>query len=591
MGAFFLFKSTEKFDKASVQKNFSKMGFAKPKKFYLGPLILWLYKKQLIAEDNYTFSSHKNALFAAGTIVYKGKSYTESLASLLADFENDKLDYKKMIGAYCLIFLKKGKVYILTDKANIYHIFTNSANSIICSSFLALLSAQPNKLPLNTMACLEALLIGYVTGPDTIVNGIYLANDFYQKNVKSLDYLFLTYPDNVLSYQNVNEKFDISIEKQLRILKTYYSSVDSLCSHFGADIGISGGYDSRLNLLLSTHLSSKPNAYTYDSPDHIKEKHIAELLIKEVEVPFKRVAITKPELKSEMELTENLNDALFFFDGRTNNNMGTYNDIHTRRLRISILGENGVGLNGLGGELYRNRENLPDRKTSFSEWLKYYVIDPFTVCTLQSSGDLNKFIAHISNKYKKLLKLDHLKYINKQIAREFYRNVWLPYAAGVKNSAENQLAFFLMPFSDYQISLEALKITPHIGIDGKFEAAMISALNQKVAQITSSYGFEFDKEPMSYLFKSYLRSLIPNRYKNLIYHWKIKWALNYSPEYISLYNRHSIIQKSINLLHELALPINLDQLILDRTNRERTIFIGYFLLNFLEKVSIESPKD
>ena len=74
MGAFFLFKSSEEHDLDKVRDTFRAKGFFEPKEFDLGEFTLWLYKKQLVDEDNYVIHKDKrNALFVNGTIIYKGK--------------------------------------------------------------------------------------------------------------------------------------------------------------------------------------------------------------------------------------------------------------------------------------------------------------------------------------------------------------------------------------------------------------------------------------------------------------------------------------------------------------------------------------
>ncbi|MGI0010424.1 MAG: hypothetical protein ACREAE_03385, partial [Nitrosopumilaceae archaeon] len=263
MGAFFLFKTDEVFDAQAARKVFADKGNITCKEFALGGLTLWLFGKQLIKEDNYMLSKNQSAIFAVGTIVYKAKSYRESLSSLLDDFEANRLDYDEMIGAFCLIFLKNRKVYILTDRANICHIFANSSHTMLSSSFLALLSAQTKKLPLNKPAFLEQLLIGYIVAPDTSVSGIYLADALYQKKVKSQYYTFLSHGNNELKEQDNKIDFNVCVRAQLDALKAHYNSINLLATQYGVDIGLSGGYDSRLNLLLSNNLAVKPSAHTY----------------------------------------------------------------------------------------------------------------------------------------------------------------------------------------------------------------------------------------------------------------------------------------------------------------------------------------
>ena len=104
MGAFFLFESEKKIDNEAVKRVFLAKGFKDVNVFHLKKMTLWLYKKQLIEDDNYIFFDNGNAIFATGTVIYKGKSYRESLRELLVDFIKDEISFEKLIGSFCLIF-------------------------------------------------------------------------------------------------------------------------------------------------------------------------------------------------------------------------------------------------------------------------------------------------------------------------------------------------------------------------------------------------------------------------------------------------------------------------------------------------------
>ena len=74
---------------------------------------------------------------------------------------------------------------------------------------------------------------------------------------------------------------------------------------------------------------------------------------------------------------------------------------------------------------------------------------------------------------------DRLKWFDRERARRYYRDIWLPYVAGPRISAENQLGQSLMPFADAAVSAAALRATPFVGSHGDFEAAMIRRLNRR----------------------------------------------------------------------------------------------------------------
>ncbi|MBD3338145.1 MAG: hypothetical protein GF353_03490 [Candidatus Lokiarchaeota archaeon] len=590
MGAFFLYNSITDFDIDSVKNTFSSKGFSEPSIFRLGKLTLWLYKKQLINYDNFVLSNDDYSLFATGTVIYKNNTYQDSLLLLLKDFQTDCLEINKLKGAFCLFFFRQDHLYMLSDRTNIYHIFTNTKNTIFSSSFLAILNAQKTKAELNIDACLEQLLTGFVTPPDTIISGIEFYHNNCIKNFTNPNLTFLNQGQN----DQINETFDFhnfdtAVEKQILNLKTYYSSISNFAIENKLDIGLSGGFDSRLNFLLSKYSLADTQTHTYISQDHITEAMIAEKLAAKFNVPLKKIKLNKAISKCEEELIYNFEDALFFYDGRTNFSMGTYNDVHTRKLRVSVLGSYKLGLNGLGGEIFRNREHLPS-KINFLDWIRYVLMKPSTVYALKDKKQFEYMLYYILSKYKKLVNLDSTEFSNFSLyyARKLFNYIWIPYAAGIKNSAENQLSFFLMPFTDYMIGLNALKATPFIGIDGKFEAAMITELNEEVASITSSYGYRFNKIPFVSKIDSFIKCIIPIRIKYLrhIYHLQ-KLDRNIGASiFLPLLDKYHIINKIFKVLNATQIPINWNRIMLDKPNMERTLYLGYFLLRFNKKIDI-----
>jgi hypothetical protein len=379
--------------------------------------------------------------------------------------------------------------------------------------------------------------------------------------------------------------FNACVRAQLDILKVYYNSINLLATQYGVDIGLSGGYDSRLNLLLAISNQLRISAHTHVSAEHHIESRIAELLATEKGIALKAPSVRHPQDMAEEEIVRNLEDSLIFYDGRTNKSMGTFNDVHTKKYRIASLNRNRLGLNALGGELYRNYDYTFYNKLNFVEWIKYHVMDPCAVSAIHTKSHYKEFIEYILAKYIKILNVNRTSYIDKYTARRYYAEIWLPYSAGIKSHAENQLAFFLMPFTEHRICQEALKATPYIGRTGRFEAAMLMKLDRRAASLPSSYGFGFDREPLAYLVKSYIRGYMPDRLKNILGGWKIKLLNQCSNDYLAILKQHATIRQCIDLVQETQLPIAWDYLFMNKSHFERAISVGYFLWKFRDKIS------
>ena len=101
MGTFFLYKKNSDIDLDSVKEIFKEKGFKTPNIINLKSYTLLLYQKILIDEKNY-FKEGNNAIFAIGTIVYRGRNYKQSLISILKDYIENKFEPDKLIGSFCI---------------------------------------------------------------------------------------------------------------------------------------------------------------------------------------------------------------------------------------------------------------------------------------------------------------------------------------------------------------------------------------------------------------------------------------------------------------------------------------------------------
>lgn len=587
MGAFFFFKSDDKLDIDAVRNVFNEKGFSAPAQFTLNDMTLWLYKKQLVDEDNYYFTENGSAIFASGTLIYKGKSYIDTLRCLIWDFERDQVDLNDIIGAFSIILLKDGKLYVLTDRSDMCHIYINREQTIVTSSFLAMIAAQTQRLSLNRMACLEQLMIGYTVAPDTIIKEISILTESMKKAHNGSSYSFIVYPESPACRNNSNcEDFNGCVHYQLKSLNDYFQQIAPLAKDYGVDIGLSGGYDSRLNLLLTSRLPAKISGHTHSSAGHRTEQKIAEAITAKKNISLRSIHINNPTEITEEQLMANLSDSFYFYDGRTNKTMGTYNDVHTRKYRIAILDKNKLGLNGLGGELFRNHDHTYIGKINFGEWIKYYLMDLYAVSSLNKK-ELRSFLEYVIFKYSEILDMRpaKYKYIDRFATRRFYASVWFPYSAGIKSQAENQLAFFLMPFCEYTIRNKALQATPFIGVNGKFESAMMMELDREVAGIPSSYGFAFGKEPALHMIKSLFKCCMPERIKNGVGLARLKLSKRTDSDYVNSISAHPMLQQIIALLRDLRLPISWEDLFLSRVHFERAISTGYLLYKYSGKIS------
>ena len=250
MGAFFLFSDSEATDLEPALGVFHKKGFAAPEVFRLGWGTLWLFRKQLISEPNYVVCDDGSAVYSTGTPVYRGLSYRDTLRELLDDFRKGRLDMSSLVGNYCLIFDLEGRTSVLIDRLCVHHVFMDDARTRFSTSFLALLASFKHPQPLNPLSFYEKVCTGYNVGPETTVSSILQLTPQLEAAITAPNLRFITHPADTEPVSTLADGFHPCVERQLSALRRHLAQMKNLVSQYQANIGLSGGYDSRLLFLL-----------------------------------------------------------------------------------------------------------------------------------------------------------------------------------------------------------------------------------------------------------------------------------------------------------------------------------------------------
>ena len=584
MGAFFLFTNEEQFDKSAVKNLFRDMGLGEHKQFNLGGMTLWIYSKELLDVTNYYHSHTKSAIYVTGTLIYKGKSYNESMIELLQDFENKSVDVDELIGGFCVIFFKDNHVTIMHDRANIYHVFTNHKKSIISSSFSAIVKSSLSKLKLNKLAGLEYLTTGYIIGPDTYFDGIYLLNRNFERKVNNTKYSFFSYPDFETGIEFCKLKFDDCVDKNLELLKKYWRDISLLTEQYGAEQGLSGGYDTRLVLLLSKSLPVKISTHTHLAVDKIHtDVECAKLLTKEMGLEHKSIPVPPTKDLKPEDAEKIMQENLLWHDSRMGAEL--LRQIRTKHYRMEVLGNNRLTLNGVGGEIYRNYLHSGPGRIGFENFIKLWVIGSDGDFVIDNKLFKKDLVYYIIEKASKVLEIKNRRYINRLIAHRYYAEIRLAYWSGCKVSHENKLAFFLTPFPEFKISRQSYKFIPHFGCGGKFEAAMIKKIDMKIASLPNSYGSNFVNESLKNKVKTCTLAYTPNSIMSYLFKQKLRRINQVSTLYSNLNARVKPVQEAFQTLNDLNFPLNWERVRVYPRIIHSVINYGYILNTYSDKIS------
>jgi hypothetical protein len=590
MGAFYLYSKKAPVLTERAREVFTRQGFDAPREFDLGESRLLLFQKQLSRDDNMV-RDERGSLYAVGTPVYRGLGYRDGLQRLLVDLNNGVLDINELRGTYCLIYQRDKNLKVYVDPMGLYQVFFDENRQAVSSSHLALLAAAPKRLPINRMALLERLTTGWILGPETIAEGVFVYTPAIHHDLEGKWYSFKNLrtgypPPGAMEGCGGNQ--EECADFQLEHLRMYYQDVRALASEMGVEIGLSGGYDTRLIFLLSQELDPViPSVHSHwtnanDVPNVEIAKKVAASRGLEVNV------IRTPELEnlSEEALINTLSNSVHFYDGRNNHNMGFHSKLFTRDYRMEVYGEKRLQLSGLNGEIYRNHYDINHQMVDFVYWMYHKLFFPGATLSFSDPSLLRELTDRMIAKTARLLRRTLPRKAERGVYRRHLGEIRAPFYSAVKMNANMKLGHYLSPFAEYDTTLMAYRATPYIRSYGGFEALLHQRLDPGVASIPSHYGFVPINEPTSRQMERLSRAWVPMRFRLLrkdgpVRRGNVSWAY-----YNMVYSKSELIPRLLENMRDLFPSIEFDKCIWQPQMLATAIFNMYVLEEYSDSFSI-----
>lgn len=582
MGAFFLYHKRESFREEAVRDVYRTKQFEEPERLDLGEMRAWVYRKQLQADDEIVRQGD-DLMVVDGTLIYRGLGIAESRRRFFDDLKQDRVDCEQLYGSFCVLLYVDGKLTVMLDPMHLYHLFVNDAGTILSSSFLALVESGTKPFRVNRSALLENLTTGVIIGPDTLVHGIRLVTRSATKQLTNANYAFKLLPLDLQHGDFCEGSRSECVEGRLADLSRSVREVAAAAEQYGADLGLSGGYDSRLLAALSDRvLPVDPVLHSHATEGvHTvgQEKSAAERVAAVLTLPIRSISSLPPNDMSGEKLEANLFDSMYYFDGRCNHGQGNHHETNTRSYRIRVLQDRRFGLNGLVGEIFRNFDLNIRQRLSFRHWMRLHHVYPGFTAAFDSNRKTEKqLFDYVVDKIDREIDVGPDDVVDRFKIRRMIGEVKNRYNYAIKANAEIQLADFYIPYSQPQVVRSAYKATPFIGLSGRFQAEMIEHVNPAVAGQIGYMGFPPNKEPLSYRAKRLIFGQMPKRaqlYKQNRFGWNFSGELH--PKVLS---KSDEFRQSIELVCAVFPSIHWDRLLWGQQMFSASVFIGTVLRRF-----------
>lgn len=584
MGGFFVYNRTKVQDVNYALELFTEMGFAAPELIQAGEWLIYAYPK--MTENNSNMISDKGyTIISVGTPIYKGQDYNSSLKMLLKDYMSGSVDFNQLIGQYTILFCYGNTIDIMRDALGCKHMFTDKNHSILSSHMLPICKCLDN-IRINRKAFYEKLLTGIIMPPDTMFEDIIqidncIATQIMNENIgiKYIQPCGLSDPE----LQNKSEKQ--CINEQIDTLRDYFTLLNN-SGKKGIDIGLSGGYDSRLvlaclnrfnNNIIHLHSHSTENV-------HQNDLQIANRMAEYVGVPCHTVATKK--LSHCDNVDEILRKSILYFDGRSSFSIGGCGEVYTASYRMASTEETPLTMTGVGGELYRNVFDLGFRYIQFDRFLENKV---FSQNSRKAIPDrIYKEIGKdIIKRAAARLGIDQSKRQSKLVAHRYYCEIMMPDGQGVALDAYNQVSCCVAPFLEPKIISKGYETNPFHHSGGEFEGKLICFIDPGLAAIPSSYGYPVGKRPLKAKIKEKMRTYIPyGMWDKLAAVTRKKDTFNMESALNELYANSEMLKEAYTFLTELFPEVKFIYLLHSSEDIRMIQFVAMTLYLLKERIQI-----
>jgi len=556
MGAFLLAKqNSNDFAPVPALHVFETMGLQSPDEFNIGEWKLWSWKKIRSNEDHF-IREDKRILVCSGTPIYKGShDLQESLSLIMQDLKNNNFNYNNIRGTYALIYSPDGaSVNILTDQAGIFNIYFDNNVQIISSSFMAVIFGLKNKVTLNKLAATEVITNGRQIGPDTLFNEISRLEITLTNNVGDIKII------NDSSLQDYPEKrsgnFNDAVDEQVTAIDSYFSDIKNFGDNYGVDSGLTAGHDSRMMLIQIRKYFKNFQIHSFWRKTKDLELTIAEKVAEKAGVPLRVIEGKHHFDKTNEQLEDTLKKSLYFYDGHIRMHCFLMEDYHTIEHRTAILGDKKLGINGIGGEQYRNEWHMELPAWSLNYFLKYALTYHLAGKCFTDADFEKEYFKYLRSKLLRKLKLDsHVNRLSKLDIQKYYNEVYVASLMGVRTNAENALGHFITPFIDRQLTRISYRSLPYHGISFDFQQSMIRKMDPELASVQSGYGYSFSAgEPLKKKIKYLLKEFTPTN----LYQKKLdkKFETSGNKDFMNYISKYDVFKEAVEAVRKYKLPVD-----------------------------------
>lgn len=426
----------------------------------------------------------------AGTFLFDGLMGPAALIAFLAAVALPAvLDWNRIGGHFACLVRKNGRTFVFTDYFSAFQLFHDTDRNFYSTSFVAAAKSLPNPR-FDPQGVYEFAFNVVPLGNDTVFDGLKTLSPYHIIELTK-DGAKVHEVEKPLPSQPTDMSLDERIARHSGQLR---SIVGAHIREFGDNVNcpLSGGLDSRLVLGLLRDAGCTPRIYVYgddEGEDVVVAKRIGKVEGFAVEYIDKgRPAPTPEKFAEQVELNFNR------FDG-----IPTYGNIFDEggfgEAMVDRHANGALAASGGCGEIYRDFFFLRNKAASAMTVAKTF-FSRFAVSDATAGFDARDFMERIAGKIADEADAPNTNVkIDRQRIEQIYPRVRCRAFFGREISLESQFGAYMMPFLDHNVVAEAMTLPLSLKYAGRFESALLNAIDPALARHMSAYGHDFSGAP------------------------------------------------------------------------------------------------
>ena len=473
---------------AAAQAEFARQGMVGPTPFRI-PGWCGLHWSYAVGGPQTMLVDGDDLVAVAGTLVFDGLTGRRALAALLAAMATPDPDWSRLGGQFVALVRRNGRSYVFTDYFAACQLFCDTQRSVFSTALLAAVGTLPS-VRFAAQGLYEFAFNVTALGDDTVFEDVGTLGPYRLIELTSRGTLVHPLAKPLPAARREVEPRD-RIERNRAALDAIIAPhVREHGDHIHCPL--SGGLDSRLLLAGLTSAGATPSVYVYGpaaSADVTVARAIGAALRFPVEWTDKTAGGIEPDAFAEM-VGRNFHES----DGLPNfgNIFDNGGNLAARDARHA---GGALAASGGCGEIYRDFFYLPDRPTRASAVARTFFarFDRRDATQMFDPGD---FVERIRTKILDALDLPHDDVpLPRAVVDQIYPRVRCRALFGREISLESRQSPYLMPFLDHHVVAEATMLPMRERTAGRFEAALLNAIDPRLAAQPSAYGHSFAVPP------------------------------------------------------------------------------------------------